>query len=211
MFDARRNCRPVCRAAAPGRTARPPAAQPAVPAAAARSQVDETAVVAPHQASGSIAGRTQPDGPLQHRRGGPDRMVPVDLAEHHVSGEDHQLGGGPALVGDRQRRRRSRRGRGLPAAAPGRSGGRRARRHGGCRGPGSPSCRRRSAPRAATAGSGPPDRSAVPATSAATRLGIDAPVAAEHVAPTRRSAGCPPAATHAGAVRAAPCLPAGGR
>ena len=29
-------------------------------------------------------------------------MVPIDLAEHHVAGKDHHLGGGSALVGDRQ-------------------------------------------------------------------------------------------------------------
>ena len=40
--------------------------------------------------------------PLEHGRGRADAVVPIDFAEHHVAGEDHQLGRRLAFVGDRQ-------------------------------------------------------------------------------------------------------------
>ena len=44
----------------------------------------------------------QVERPLEHGRGRADAVVPIDLAEHDVAGEDHQFGGRLALVGDRQ-------------------------------------------------------------------------------------------------------------
>ena len=44
----------------------------------------------------------QVERPLKHGRGRADAVVPVDLAEHDVAGEDHQFGGRLALVGDGQ-------------------------------------------------------------------------------------------------------------
>ena len=64
----------------------------------------ERGVVAPDEAGRVDSLPDEPHRPLQHRGGGADGMVPVDLAEHDVAGEHHQLGGGAALVGDGERR-----------------------------------------------------------------------------------------------------------
>ena len=42
----------------------------------------------------------QVEGPLQHRRGGANPVMPVNLAEHHIARKDHHLGGRLALLGD---------------------------------------------------------------------------------------------------------------
>ena len=44
----------------------------------------------------------QVERPLEHGRGRADAMVPVDFAEHHIAGKDHQLRGRAAFVSDRQ-------------------------------------------------------------------------------------------------------------
>ena len=90
----------------------------------------------------------QVERPLEHGRGRADAVVPIDLAEHDVAGEDHQFGGRLALVGDRQAVAGLVQAQAAQAAAAGRSAGRRARRRAGCRGRGSPSCRCRSGRRA---------------------------------------------------------------
>ena len=41
-------------------------------------------------------------GPLEHGRGRADAVVPIDLAEHHIAGKNHQFGGRAALVGECQ-------------------------------------------------------------------------------------------------------------
>ncbi len=69
----------------------------------ANEPVTELAVVIPRQVRRLDAIANEPDRPLQHRRRRPHRMVPVDLAEHDVAGEDHELGRRAALLRDGQR------------------------------------------------------------------------------------------------------------
>src|SRR5690606_28336303 len=48
-------------------------------------------------------GVEQVESALQHGGRRANGVVPIDLAEHHIAGEDHHLGGGLSLVGNRQR------------------------------------------------------------------------------------------------------------
>ena len=66
--------------------------------------VDEPVVVEPDKPVWIKGVAQAPDGPLQHRRGTPHGVMPVDLAKHHIPGEDQHLGGRAALLGDGQRR-----------------------------------------------------------------------------------------------------------
>ena len=66
--------------------------------------VDKPSIIKPDEASWIEGVAQAPDGPLQHRRGTPYGVMPVDLAKHHIPGEDQHLGGRAALVGDGQRR-----------------------------------------------------------------------------------------------------------
>ena len=64
---------------------------------------DESLLVGPGEPGGIDGAAHEPDGALEHARGGPHGVMPVDLAEHHIAGEDHQFGRRPSLVGDRER------------------------------------------------------------------------------------------------------------
>ena len=67
---------------------------------------DPAGVVRPHKPRHVQAAADEPDGPLEHGRRGTHGVVPVDLAEHDVAGEHHELRGGAGLGGDGQRRAR---------------------------------------------------------------------------------------------------------
>ena len=70
-----------------------------------RAKAVYKATVVESDKPGGIEGVAEnPDGPLEHGRGRSHGVMPVDLAEHHIPGEDQHLGGRASLVGDGKRR-----------------------------------------------------------------------------------------------------------